>query len=244
MTAGKEALVAGRLDKRCAHSASALPEYVRHLKANAPELRHLINLLTTNETFFFREEQHFDFIRDAVLPARDRSRPFRLWSAASSTGEEAYTAAMVLSERCRTTGGRSSAPTSPPGWWRARSWASTDHGGREDPAPAAAQVLPARREEYDGSMAVARPLRQRVNFLRHNLMEDLAHLGKFDVIMLRNVMIYFEPETKRQLVGRLQEMLHPGGYLIVGRSESLSAIPSKLVMVEPSIYRIPGQQRG
>ncbi len=93
-------------------------------------------------------------------------------------------------------------------------------------------------------MAVGRPLRQRVNFLRHNLMENLGHLGKFDVIMLRNVMIYFDPETKRQLVGRLQEMLHPGGYLIVGRSESLNSIPSKLAMVEPSIYRIPGQQRG
>jgi chemotaxis protein methyltransferase CheR len=249
MTPGKEALVSGRLDKRLrALGLPGYPEYVRYLKGQpdgSPELRQLINLLTTNETFFFREQQHFDFLRDTVVPARDRARPFRLWSAASSTGEEAYTAAMVLSEAL-------------PGerWEIVGTDISTRvvEGAQLGIYPlTAADKIPRQllrkyclrgRDEFDGSMAVGRPLRQRVNFLRHNLMENLGHLGRFDVIMLRNVMIYFDPETKRQLVGRLQEMLHPGGYLIVGRSESLNAIPSRLDMVEPSIYRIPGQQRG
>ncbi|GAB7038188.1 MULTISPECIES: CheR family methyltransferase [Catenuloplanes] len=249
MTPGKESLVTGRLDKRLrALGLSGYGEYVRYLRGqadNGPELRQLINLLTTNETFFFREQQHFDFIRDTVLPARDRSRPFRLWSAASSTGEEAYTAAMVLSESL------------PDQRWEI---VGTDistrvvEGAQLGIYPlTAADKIPRQllrkyclrgRDEYDGSMAVARPLRQQVSFRRHNLMENLEHLGRFDVIMLRNVMIYFDPETKRQLIGRLQEMLQPDGYLIVGRSESLNSIPSKLVMVEPSIYRIPGQQRG
>ncbi|MDR7275848.1 CheR family methyltransferase [Catenuloplanes atrovinosus] len=249
MTPGKEALVAGRLDRRLrALGLGGYAEYVRLLKdqpRGGPELRQLINLLTTNETFFFREEQHFDFLRDVVLPARDRGRPFRLWSAASSTGEEAYTAAMVLSEAL---------PDS------RFEIVGTDistrvvEGAQLGIYPlAAADKIPRQllrkyclrgRDEYDGSIAVSRPLRQRVSFRRHNLMENLGHLGRFDVIMLRNVMIYFDPETKRELIGRLQEMLHPGGYLIIGRSESLSSIPSRLTMVEPSIYRIPGQQRG
>ncbi|MDP9794610.1 chemotaxis protein methyltransferase CheR [Catenuloplanes nepalensis] len=249
MTPGKEALVTGRLDKRLrALGLRGYGEYVRYLKgqpAGGPELRQLINLLTTNETFFFREQQHFDFIRDSVVPQHEPTRPFRLWSAASSTGEEAYTAAMVLSEAI-------------PG----RRWeiVGTDistrvvEGAQLGIYPlAAADKIPRQmlrkyclrgRDEYDGSMAVGRDLRSRVAFHRHNLMENLGHLGLFDVIMLRNVMIYFDPETKQQLVTRLQEMLQPGGHLIVGRSESLNAIPSRLVMVEPSIYRIPGQQRG
>ena len=249
MTPGKEALVSGRLDKRLrALGLSGYAEYVRYLKdqpAGGPELRQLINLLTTNETFFFREQQHFDFLRDTVLPARDRSRPFRLWSAASSTGEEAYTAAMVLAEAL------------PDNRWEI---VGTDistrvvEGAQLGIYPlTAADKIPRQllrkyclrgRDEYDGRMAVDRNLRARVNFRRHNLMENLGHLGRFDVIMLRNVMIYFDPDTKRELVGRLQEMLHPGGYLIVGRSESLSAVPNRLTMVEPSIYRAPGQQRG
>jgi len=100
------------------------------------------------------------------------------------------------------------------------------------------------REEYDGTMAVNRRLRERVSFHRHNLMENLTHLGRFDVIMLRNVMIYFDQATKAALVARLQEMLQPGGHLIVGRSESLNMIPTRLQMVEPSIYRLPGPRLG
>ncbi|GIE85695.1 CheR family methyltransferase [Actinoplanes regularis] len=246
---GKEALVAGRLDKRLRSLGLAgYPEYVRYLRTqpeSGPEMIQLINLLTTNETFFFRERQHFDFLRDVVVPARDRGRPLRLWSAASSSGEEAYTAAMVLSETLLD-----------------HSWeiVGTDisrrvvENARRGIYPlAAADRIPRQllrkywlrgREEYDGSMAVNRRLRERVRFHHDNLMGRLSHHGRFDVILLRNVMIYFDLETKRELVLRLQEMLQPGGYLIVGRSESLNSIPSRLQMIEPSIYRAPGQSRG
>ncbi|MFF5296830.1 CheR family methyltransferase [Paractinoplanes globisporus] len=249
LSPGKEALVAGRLDKRLRNlGMTDYPEYVRYLRtqsASGAEMVQLINLLTTNETFFFREQQHFDFLRDVVVPARDRGRPLRLWSAASSTGEEAYTAAMVLSESLAE------------GPWEIVgtdiSSRVVENARRGIYSLTAADRIPHQllrkywlrgRDEYDGSMAVNRRLRERVRFHHDNLMGKLGHHGKFDVILLRNVMIYFDPETKRELILRLQEMLQPGGYLIVGRSESLNGIPSRLQMIEPSIYRTPGQWRG
>src|SRR3954447_19550396 len=249
LSPGKEALVAGRLDKRLRSLGLAdYPEYVRYLRTqpvSAPELVQMINLLTTNETFFFRERQHFDFVRDVVAPARDRGRALRLWSAASSTGEEAYTAAMVLSE----------ALADQP-WEIVGTDISSrvvENARRGIYSLSAADKIPRQllhkywlrgREEYDGSMAVNRRLRERVRFHHDNLMGRLSHHGTFDVILLRNVMIYFDPDTERELVLRLQEMLRPGGYLIVGRSESLNGIPARLRMIEPSIYRTPGQSRG
>ena len=245
---GKEALVSGRLDKRIrALGLTGYSDYVRLLRdrRDEAELHHLINLLTTNETFFFREAQHFDYLRREVLPARGTGRPFRLWSAASSTGEEAYTAAMVLAD------------TLPAGTWEI---VGTDISTRvvESARAAlypieAAERIPRQllrrfwlkgREEYEGLMTVTTELRSRVQFHRRNLIEDCRQLGHFDVIMLRNVMIYFDLETKRSLIPRLQERLVPGGHLIIGSSESLNSIPSQLRMVEPSIYRLDGDARG
>ncbi|WP_328472488.1 SAM-dependent methyltransferase [Actinoplanes sp. NBC_00393] len=245
---GKEALVAGRLDKRIrALGLGGYSDYVRLLRdrRDEGELRQLIDLLTTNETFFFRESQHFDYIRREVLPNRHPGRTFRLWSAASSTGEEAYTAAMVLAD------------VLPPGSWEI---IGTDistrvvEGARTGLYPiAAAERIPKPllrrfclkgRDEYQGLMTVTRELRAKVQFHCRNLHEDFSGLGRFDVIMLRNVMIYFDMETKRSLIPRLTEMLVPGGHLIVGSSESLNAIPSRLKMVEPSIYRLDGDSRG
>lgn len=239
---GKEALVSSRLDKRIrALGLGGYPDYVRLLRerGNELELHQMINLLTTNETFFFREAQHFEYLRREVLPRQPAGRLFRLWSAASSTGEEAYTAAMVLAE------------TLPSGSWEI---VGTDistrvvEGARAGLYPiAAAERIPKPllrrfclkgREEYHGLMTVTRDLRSRVQFHCLNLIGDFRQLGRFDVIMLRNVMIYFDLETKRALVPRLVERLVPGGHLIIGSSESLNSIPSRLRMVEPSIYRL------
>ncbi|GAA1563971.1 chemotaxis protein CheR [Dactylosporangium maewongense] len=247
---GKETLVMGRLDKRLRKlGLSSYTEYLRLIRSpqHATETRQAIDLLTTNETFFFREPRHFDFLGEVVAPAYRAQRvhrPFRLWSAASSSGEEAYSAAMVLAEAL---------PDRP---WEI---VGTDISSRVV-AGAAAGIYPISaaeripkvmlrrycrkgRAEYEGLMAVDRELRARTTFLGANLLEDLTRLGRFDVIMLRNVMIYFEPETKARVIGRLQEMLHPGGYLIVSLSETLNGIPSRLRAVQPSIYRL-GDDRG
>lgn len=241
---GKETLVMGRLDKRLRQlGLASYGEYLRLLHTATDELRVAIDALTTNETYFFREPQHFDFLRTVVVPAPRGSRPLRLWSAAGSTGEEAYTAAMVLADAM-------------PG----RQWeiVATDistavlrKAQRGIYPIAAAERIPDAllrrfcrrgRDEYEGLMAVSRELRDRVRFMRANLLDNLEGLGRFDVIMLRNVMIYFDAQTKVALVRRLTDMLHPRGYFIVSHSESLHGIaPAGLRMTQPSIYqRQPG----
>jgi chemotaxis protein methyltransferase CheR len=245
---GKEALVASRLDRRIrALGLDGYADYVRMLRErhNEVELHQLIDLLTTNETFFFREAQHFEYLRHTAVAARPAGRPFRLWSAASSTGEEAYTAAMVLADLL------------PAGMWEivgtdistrvvdsARAALYPIAAAERVPRPLLRRYCLRGREEYEGMMTVDRELRSRVQFHCLNLMSDFRQLGRFDVIMLRNVMIYFDLETKRKLVPRLQDMLVPGGHLIIGSSESLNSIPSRLRMVEPSIYRLDGDGRG
>ncbi|GAA3392220.1 CheR family methyltransferase [Cryptosporangium minutisporangium] len=239
LTPGKESLVMGRLDKRLRQlGITTYREYFDLLqRPEEPELHQAIDLLTTNETFFFREPRHFDYLREVILPAHPAHRPFRLWSAASSSGEEAYTAAMVLADAL---------PTTP---WEvvgtdvsARVVASAQRGlypikaAERIPLPLLRRYCRKGREEYDGLMAIAPEIRVRTTFVRANLMDNLQGLGRFDVIFLRNVMIYFGADTKVALVERLEEMLQPGGHLIVSLSETLKGITSRLTMVEPSVY--------
>ncbi|WP_035858207.1 CheR family methyltransferase [Cryptosporangium arvum] len=242
LSPGKETLVMGRLDKRLRQlGLTSYREYLDLLaRPEEPELHQAIDLLTTNETFFFREPRHFDFLREEVLPAHPANRPFRLWSAASSSGEEAYTASMVLADAL---------PNAP---WEvvgtdvsARVVASAQRGlypiaaAERIPLPLLRKYCRKGREEYTGQLAIAPDLRARVTFVRANLMDNLEGLGRFDVIFLRNVMIYFGVETKIALLERLETMLQPGGHLIVSLSETLKGVTSRLQLVEPSIYRRP-----
>jgi chemotaxis protein methyltransferase CheR len=244
---GKEALVAGRLDKRIRQlGLGGYGDYIALLSHghDEVELHQMINLLTTNETYFFREPRHFDYLREVIVPARQPHRPFRMWSAASSTGEEAYTAAMVLAD------------VLPLQWEIVGSDISTRvvetatralypiESAEKIPQPLLRKYCLRGREEYEGLLLICRELRGRVQFHCLNLIEDIRWLGRFDVIFLRNVMIYFELATKRDLVNRMQDALVPGGHLIIGSSESLNAIPSDLRMVEPSVYRLAGPGRG
>ncbi|GAA3213004.1 CheR family methyltransferase [Dactylosporangium siamense] len=245
---GKETLVQGRLDKRLRKlGLRSYTEYLQVLRSpqHPAETRQAIDLLTTNETFFFREPRHFEFLGQVIAPAHRASRPFRLWSAASSSGEEAYSAAMVLADAL---------PNAP---WEvvgtdisSRVVAGAEAGlypisaAEKIPTPLLRRYCRKGRAEYEGLMAIDRALRARTTFLGANLLEDQSRLGRFDVIMLRNVMIYFETATKAEVVGRLQDMLHPGGYFIVSLSETLNGIPSRLRQVQPSIYQLPGADLG
>ncbi|WP_433206244.1 CheR family methyltransferase [Dactylosporangium sp. CS-047395] len=243
---GKETLVMGRLSKRLRQlGIRGYADYVRLLREpDGRELKHAIDLLTTNETSFFREPQHFDYLREVIVPAHRPGRMFRLWSAASSSGEEAYTAAMVLLEKSPATA-----------WEILGTDVSTRivQGARRGlyPLESAARIPRELlrkywlkgRDEYAGLMAAGSTLRERVAFHHANLLDDLRDLGLFDVILLRNVMIYFDPPTKAALVQRLQHMLYPEGHLIISLSETLNGIPSRLRMVRPSIYRLPAGSR-
>lgn len=243
MSSAKKPLVSGRLAKRVRHHGfESYDEYFRLLTKNGGdgELQMAIDLLTTNETYFFREPKHFAFMREKILPSRKPDRPFRLWSAASSSGEEPYSLAMLLSDVL------GEAP-----WEILASDLSTKVLDK-----ARAGVYPLERAEgipknyltrfclkgtgsQTGKFMIARELRNRVQFRQINLNESLPKVGEFDVIFLRNVMIYFNQETKRQVVARLTPLLAPGGYLIIGHSESLNGVTDVFKAVMPSVYRKP-----
>lgn len=243
MANGKQALVSGRLAKRLAHyQLDSYGDYLKLLESRAQpaELQVAVDLLTTNETYFFREPRHFDFLRDHVLPGLPRERTLRVWSAACSSGEEPYSVAMLLAQAG---GGRP--------WEILASDISTRMldkarrgvyamGGVRGMTPELLRTHCLKGTgTQEGSFAVDPKLRARVNFAQINLNTTLPDVGEFDVIFLRNVLIYFEPSTKREVVARLQAKLRRGGYLFVGHSESLNGLADGLQGVVPAVYRRP-----
>jgi chemotaxis protein methyltransferase CheR len=248
----KRTLVASRLAKRLRQLQ--LPDYHAYCELlrsaeGAGELRFLIDRISTNHTHFFREAKHFDFLRETVVPqwrtqTSARSGVFRVWSSACSSGEEPYTLAIELADYL--------APAGTNSWQIEASDISTrvlemarkgvydtDKLGGVKP-----DVL--RRHfqkgvgEWEGHYRIKEELRDRVSFHHLNLLEGnypFAHA--FDVIFCRNVMIYFDRATQETLVGHLAERLAPGGYLMVGHSESLSGIHHSLRQVQPAIYMKP-----
>lgn len=243
MSAAKKQLVSGRLAKRVKHhSLRSYDDYFRLLMNNGGdgELQMAIDLLTTNETYFFREPKHFDFLRDRILPERKLGRPFRLWSAASSSGEEPYSIAMLLADAL------GEAPWEMIGsdistriLERARSGLYAMERAENIPKQYLSRFCLKGTGTQDGKFLVAKDLRNRIKFHQVNLNESLPKLGEFDVIFLRNVMIYFDTDTKRKVVGRMMSLLQPGGYLIIGHSESLNGVNDELKVVVPSVYRKP-----
>ena len=241
LSPAKKALICGRLGKRLKHHGLAnYGEYFRLLTGahEAGELQIAIDLLTTNETYFFREPKHFDFLRERILPSRTPGSPFRVWSAACSSGEEPYSLAMLLAERL---GGAPweivASDLSTRVLEKARSGLYPMERARNVPEAYLKSYCLKGTGQYAGNLLIERSLRERVRFLQVNLNEPLPRLGEFDLIFLRNVMIYFEPETKRKVVERLIPALKPGGHLLIGHSETLNGVTEGLRSVSPSIYR-------
>ena len=237
----KKALVCGRLSRRLTHyGLDSYGEYFKLIEAGREpgELQTALDLLTTNETYFFREPKHFDFLRQRILPERRPGAPFRIWSAASSSGEEPYTLAMILADVLG---------ESP--WEIVASDLSTRVLERAQrgvyPMERAHNIPQQYLKSYclkgvgaqAGNFVIDRRLRARVRFLQVNLNQTLPALGEFDVVFLRNVMIYFDLATKRQVVSRILSLLKPGGWLMVGHSESLNGVTDDVRATAPSIYR-------
>jgi chemotaxis protein methyltransferase CheR len=241
MTSAKKALVAGRLAKRLKHHGLAsYGAYFQLLSQSQAEVQVAVDLLTTNETYFFREPKHFDFLRERILPTHPSGRPCRVWSAACSSGEEPYTLAMVLAENLGEAAWDilgSDISTRVLEQARTGLYAMERMRGL-DPAVLRTHCLKGVGSQ-EGCFMIDPALRRRVRFAHINLNEPLPDVGEFDVIFLRNVMIYFQTETKRQVVARLLTKLRPGGFFMVGHSESLNGLTQGLEMVAPSIYRKP-----
>jgi chemotaxis protein methyltransferase CheR len=235
---GKKALVSSRLERLVReHGFETFTDYIGFVacRKQSPEFIEFIDTLTTNHSGFWREPEHFLYLQRHVLPAC-RGR-IRIWSAACATGEEPYTLAMcaldagvthcsiaasdisrgALSVAVRGEYDRAKIAPLPPGW-RERFF-----------SPAAAHT--------PGLYSVVPAVRSLVGFSPLNLLEPFGHLGLFDVIFCRNVMIYFEQSTRDRLVERLICQLAPGGLMFTGHSETLLRVPAGLKYVEPAVYR-------
>lgn len=244
----KRVLVTSRLAKRLRHHGiGSYGEYCNLLRSAAgeEELQFLIDRISTNHTHFFRELKHFDFLRETVIPKwraeSRRTEPFRIWSAASSTGEEAYSIAIYLAEHF--------APAETNSWeiegtdisTRVLEVAQRGVYEAERVTSVAPEIL--RRyfqqgiNRWAGHLRVKEELRGQVNFRHLNLLDgNYPFTRPFDVIFCRNVMIYFDRPTQETLVQLLTEKLVPGGYLLVGHSESLSGVKHALKLVRPAVY--------
>jgi len=236
----KKAMVGGRLARRLHHhQLTSFGDYFRMITdGDRDELQVAVDLLTTNETHFFREPRHFDFLREQLNERRAAGRPVRVWSAASSSGEEPYSIAMMLDGSL---GGESwevvGSDISMRVLERAREGIYTQERING--------IAPSLLRKYflkgvgsqDGNYQVIPELRARTRYSQINLNSTLPNLGKFDFIFLRNVMIYFNAETKRQVVARMLPLLAPGGYFLVGHAESLNGLATGLTMIRPSIYQ-------
>ncbi|HEY6897822.1 MAG TPA: CheR family methyltransferase [Rhodocyclaceae bacterium] len=243
MAESKKVLLVGRLGKRLKHHGlSTFTEYYRLVSnpSQAAELQTMVDLLTTNETYFFREEAHFQFLSEVIVPQHPAGRSLDIWSGASSTGEEIYTISFVLADALgldaawTVTGSDISTQvlaTAERGhYWLDRTRGLPDRYLRK-------YCMKGVRSQ-EGSFMIAPEVKRHTRFLQVNLNQTLPNLGKFHVIFLRNVMIYFDNDTKRQVVERMINHLHPGGYFIVGHSESLNGLTDRLRALKPTIYQL------
>lgn len=241
LSSSKKPLVSGRLAKRLKHyQLSSYGEYFKLLTSGScpDEMQMAVDLLTTNETYFFREPKHFDFLREKILPAHPHGRPFRVWSAASSSGQEPYSIAMTLADGL---GGKPWEMLASDISMRVLEKARSGHYPIEQaehiPRHYLSRFCLKGIDAHEGTFLVDRPLRNAINFMQVNLNEPLPQLGEFDLVFLRNVMIYFDNDTKRQVVLRIMQRMKSGAYLLIGHSESLNGIVDELQMVQPSVYR-------
>ena len=236
----KHALVQGRLQRLATEANHGdINQYVRSVLTGSDtvELTRVVDRLTTNETYFFREPQHFQFLGNLLSEPR-HGKPLRIWSAASSSGEEAYSIAMVLQDRLKGTANWEVIGTD-------LSTKMVDTASRGLYPIERAEGIPdyyrnqfcmRGRGEYEGKMLMAKELRQRVTFMTANLLEPLPDVGMFDVIFLRNVLIYFDVPTKAEIVKRVIQQLKPGGFLLSGHSESLANLDVPLRTVQSAVY--------
>jgi len=253
--AGKKEMVGQRLQRRLkAAGLASYREYCDFLKGpeGGEELTGLIDVISTNVTSFFREGQHFEFLAGTALPqwiARPQRRPgdtFRVWSAGCSSGEEPYSAAIVLSE------------------FLAR---HSQYRGQVIATDISGQALQRAREgtyrlehvklpevewlkryflkgvgAFQGCCRLKERLKNLVAFERASLFQDeFSPSEPVDMILCRNVMIYFDRETQQELVQRLSCKLNPGGHLLIGHSESLLGVPHPFNPVSPSIFQLPAR---
>lgn len=240
----KKMLVASRLGKRIADlGLRGFGEYHRLLRSEEGrrEIQHAVDLITTNETYFFREPEHFHILEETILPSFPVGQNLKVWCGASSTGEEPYSLAMIL-QRAK---GKSP--------WR---MVASDVNSEVLEIARVGLYPIARSEkippellkahclkgvgEFEGSFLIEAQLRSKIEFRRINLLEIPSDLENLDIVFLRNVLIYFDSVMRQNLLTRIISRMRPGGWLVLSHSESVVGLQlPPLDSLKPSVYRKP-----
>ena len=242
----KKALVISRLRRRLEELGCAqFADYIKRLgPGNQAETEYFVNALTTNETFFFRHTRQFNYLYEVILPVfvKQGRKKIEIWSAASSTGEEAYSIAITLTEFARKhpidfkiiASDINSEVIE-----EAREALYNERTLKEVPESLRERYFkPVANSRLGTHFTVGEQIRRRVEFFEHNLQKDAIVRG-MDIIFLRNVLIYFERDIKERVINYLEPCLKAGGYFFVSPSESLNDINTGLRLVESAIFRKP-----
>lgn len=250
ITAEKKVMLEGRLKRRMGTlKMASYGDYCAYLFAgnsyNAEELVQLIDAVTTNKTDFFREKTHFDYLVSTALPdlmARNESgRELLIWSAGCSTGEEAYTLALVLADYALSHRGFRSRVLATDISTRVLERAELGVFSADVVGPVPAELrqkyFMRSRDAESKMLRVVPELRAMIEFRRLNFMDEFGMSERADAIFCRNVIIYFDPPTQERLLQKLSRQLVDGGYMFVGHSESLHHMDLPLVPVAPALYR-------
>lgn len=247
---GKKELLKARLGKILRQrNFRSFREYYNHVvnDKSGHELILLLDSISTNLTYFFREPEHFDFLRTKALPEitnskiSSRNNTLRLWSAGCSSGEEAYSIAIAVSEAIN---GMKK--------WRFKILA-TDLSTKvlekasagiyekekvgKVPHELKRRYFQKGDNRWEGYFRLKKQITEKISFKRLNFMEAFCFKEPFEIIFCRNVMIYFDNPTKEALVGKLYRNLSDGGYLLIGHAESLTGIKHQLKYIQPSVYK-------
>lgn len=253
MPPSKKLMLEGRLRKRLrVLELNSFSEYVEHIFGNAgrDEIGHMIDVVTTNKTDFFREPAHFDYLTGNVLPELAQKygvgyrQPFTMWSAGCSSGEEPYTMAMVLKNYAEMNASFSfsilGTDISTIVLSKAKDAVYDIEKVSTVPQHMLKKYVLRGKGEKSHLVRMSPELRNSVQFGRLNFMDDDFGLRQqFDVIFCRNVIIYFDRPTQERLVWKFHRHMRPGGYLFMGHSETLHGLNVPLVSVAPTIYKKP-----
>jgi len=240
----KEDMVYSRVSRRIRSTACCgFDDYLAMaLKQDSDEFTHFVNAITTNLTSFFRESHHFDFIQNTAVPewkSDSHRKKLRIWSAGSSTGEEAYSIAITLSGQI-------------PSHWDMKILATDIDTnvvaqGRSGiyassrVSSLSSKLLSQHFDEVttdgENKFQMKKSLRDVAFFKPLNLLQDWPMSGLFEMIFCRNVVIYFDKPTQKVLFDRFADMLSPGGYLVIGHSESLYKLSDRFTSVGSTVYR-------
>ena len=248
---GKQEMVAGRLWKRARalgyETPAAYFDAVQRDKSGELQLD-ILDALTTNFTSFFREPAHFDFLRKHIVPKLRSRTNFTIWSAASSSGEEPYSIAVTLIEELGAAAYRQAKVRASDISTKVLRCAEAGvyplERFRNLSADWRSRYLLKGKGDQEGNFRFRPEIRGMMQFVRVNLMEPLPAEGPFPVIFLRNIMIYFDRPTQERVISAMTSKLEPGGYLLVGHSESLNGISHTLEHIQVAVYKKPGQLEG